>query len=661
MGQEHKIALDYKATLDGKTFDHKQKDTKVGFELVMKVLAVPETKVGKVTLGCTLMKQVLSECTTVEDYEGYAEKLMQRAGVDEDEWKKVMNKAFKDYWESNSDAASGRIECPNPGDWILPSKLGKDAYLWVYVYVGCFGYKSSLNPMESIQAVGVHHVYLYKRSVGEGYWKKVRRKSFQPDYKDYIYKNDKGFTTKTDITSHQGISKYRMDCLEYTGSERHNSNCKGEFLEAGIEFVEPLEYYKPGDPIQTTYCTNTKHSETVCSEDMNLPTIEAYLQSPISNDILGYIDNSEGKFQFQALLQHVKTEEREKQIVSIYDIQERAWATMPGNEVGDTILVYFNISNGQKRHDHQWIYTYVWEEGKMPANTTTYAELEKDLKWYDPSKNHDNDGPNGWVLIPIAIGGVLGAGGCARMLIRGRGNSKLQKKPLISQNENDQRYHELRYNTEDIQAIRGMQVTEQQYNQFVSDQQQLMAYLYDKCYTTSVVLDKTGDVAITVMDKTKLGKPIALPLKLTKTFGKGLLEDALNEDNPTIKNVSEIFIKNTVKVMGEAGKEYVPDLVGATGFGGKVMVQTAIDTSTSMFTNMGEGGVVDVDNVKKDAVKSVFMNAIGNIEYGDFAKFEGDKDIFKGIGEYIKFTTDFVTDEHVQDVTGMNQATGWKK
>ena len=453
-GDEDKISIDYKAMFDNESYSHDRLASDAvaggnsdGYEIDVEVNVVPALKAGNTSIGYSLMKNSIHESNKYEEIGSKLNNAIQEASKEDlirwgEEFKKNTLSVV------GGDKPFGRLEFNTK--WT-PPVIGDDAFMMITVTVKSttLYYSVNMTPL----TLKVRQIYLYKINLAEGHWKQVNSKIIWPDYKNYKYKGD--ITTETVISYGVGWVQYRMDCIEHQAdvNEYHKGNCQGEFLEAGISYVEPLTYYAPGNLVQTTYCTKTTHSEKVCPRGLAFPVIQAYLTTPADNKIVAYLENEEGKYLFEALHKHVKTEEATNwgmdvvHVMNVADIKERAKAAMPGHEVGDTVLVNFLISNGQRKHDYMKVYTYVWDESDKPVNTASYEEMERKMKWFVPG--NDDDSSSEWVLIPIVIGGVLGGGGVVGWILL-----KPKAKPLLDPDRKDKRYYEVLHNTTDDNAIR---------------------------------------------------------------------------------------------------------------------------------------------------------------------------------------------------------------
>jgi hypothetical protein len=438
-----------------------------------------------------------------------------------------------------------------------------------------------------------------------------------------------------------------MDCTEnqVESSVYHKGNCQGEFLEAGVSFVDPLKYYAPGNLIQTTFCTKTTHSDKVCPHGLAFPVIQAYLTTPSDNKIIAYLENAEGKHLFEALHKHVKTEEAtnwgmvDVHVMNVADINEKADAAMPGHEVGDTVLVNYFISNGQRKHDRMVVYTYVWDNSDKPVNTATYEDKKEKTKWYVPG-NDDDDSSSDWVLIPIVIGGVLGGGGVVGWIL-------LRSKPksLLNPDKKDKRYYEVTYNITDDKAIRQMQKKEQMIHQIDANTEIELGDNFHNRVVTAVILDKSGDVAVEVLDN--LGeKLISRTFKHGKTYLKGLAEDLVDG-----KEIKISIMKSTVKVFNDEAKEFLPKVLAKENdLGHKVYLKTTSDLFSNTFIKILEdGNDFDRNKVLSDTVLNGIGNFLDEFKFEDLTEIEGNKEIMKGLGEYLKRVFSYGTDSDVQD------------
>ena len=480
-----------------------------------------------------------------------------------------------------------------------------------------------------------------------GHWRQVNKKYIRPEFKNYRYKGD--ITTETVMEYGADWVQYRMDCLEYPtdNSQYHRGKCQGEFLEAGIAYVEPMIYYEPQSPVQTTYCTKTTHSEKVCPQGLDFPVIQAYLTAPADNNkIIAYLENAEGKHLFEALHNHVKTEEPtdwgmvDVHVMNVADIKERANALMPGHEVGDTVLINYLISNGQRKHDRRIVYTYVWEEGKMPANKATFEEMEKKMKWFVPG--NEDDSTNKWVWILIVTTGALGGGGVVGLILL---KSKPKPKPLFNPDKKDKRYHEVMYNTTDDNAIRQMQSNEQMIHQVNANTEIELGDNFHNRVVTAVILDKSGDVAVEVLDN--LGeKLISRTFKHGKTYLKGLAEDLVDG-----KEIKISIMKSTVKVFNDEAKEFLPKVLAKENdLGHKVYLKTTSDLFSNTFIKILEdGNDFDRNKLLSDTVLNGIGNFLDEFKFEDLTEIEGNKEIMKGLGEYLKRVFSYGTDSDVQD------------
>ena len=495
---------------------------------------------------------------------------------------------------------------------------------------------------------------IVKGDEGKGFWRQVSTRYQRNEYSSYTYTDASNRKTETHAKSNAGWVEYRMECLEdpSNSSTYHDGSCKDEFLEEKIAYAQPLKYYEPGDVVQTTYRTRTKHSEQACPSTLSRPSMLAYLRTPQGKQVLEYLENTEGKHMFKSLAKAMDTEEpvlwglwsKKKKLMHYQDITEQATATMPEHEVGDTVLLCFYATNGQQKHNQLVTYTYVWEEGEMPANPTSYSEMVKLMDKILPQDDGDESGPGGWIWIPFVViggGGGIGVYKWLRDIIKNKG-TKPKDKTLVDQTKKDRRYYENLYDTTDDKGIRNMQKTDQQIAEEDSRLTSTLGDVYKNAHGNAVFLDKAGDVAITVLDKSQVYKPLAKVLKLGKTYIKNLMEDML--DN---RGVVESNFRSTVKTLGDWGKDTIPEMSGAKDFTGKVFIKTTIDGVTNILTNPD-----DIQKAKEDTAKSFLLNMPGSIDFEGFTDIDGNKPIMEGLGEYVNFSVDIATDDNVQDAIG---------
>lgn len=646
IGQENKITMDVVTRLDDKAYSDEAFNKAIGLANLsateralvqlngvrrefhptsLGILIAPEMKLGKKTVGFSYWKHLFDTNNNPQKIEEIVDKMVDESGATEQQrenWEESM-KMLK-FRRDDSD----RLTCDET--YTPLTALGDEAFMIISMSTGFYSRNAGF---PSSNKCAVNHIYLYKITHGTGYWRKVGMGTVKPR-KVIEMNHQDGNVIQTLLFPEEGRSIFRYTCLDGRGGKKHN--CKDESLETGIAYTLPLDYYAPGDAVQTTYCTNTEHTEPFCSPHFQFPIAQAYLRTPVREEVLAYLENSLGKHLFQALRDHITTEkpgllstEKEEEL-NISDIQERACTTMPGHEVGDTVLLVYEISNNQQGLKHAYCYTYVWQEGEMPANPNTFADLEKKTTWFDPSKKDDDDDdtdggssfPIQWIWIPLGLGGVLVSvkgGGLLISKIKGLVPKKGTPQ-LINPNKKDRTYYQNLYNTEDVKAINNIQLRRQMNDQIISDTWNFIGDKHNTNVKVAVTLDKSGDVSIVILNQVGASK-LSKGLSLSKTFLKGTAEDLAKG-----KNIGQTVYINALKTANEVA---IDGLTGdKAGYLKKVFMGTLKDTTNSVVTQLDNSSYKSMDDnefikeVGKDLNKSLILNSLTNINVGKFTQSE---------------------------------------
>lgn len=181
VGEENKIEIKVKTTLDGQPFDIDQlwgdlKKAAKKYNLVNKfershtvdldIIVTPEVTVGNTTLGYDMMQSILANSTNEDDLETYSKRYVANA----DNPEAVQEALEKQYEEKGGimtwgsclrDKAEGRLYCTD--DWSQQLVLGKESYMVVSVKAA-YSTDNGIAPNGATKMLSyaVTQFYLYK-------------------------------------------------------------------------------------------------------------------------------------------------------------------------------------------------------------------------------------------------------------------------------------------------------------------------------------------------------------------------------------------------------------------------------------------------------------------------------------------------------------------
>lgn len=173
IGEENKIALDVRATLDGSAYSLNllRKDlpsaAQESFSINVEVGVMPEVVLGKDTIGFTLFRNFLEQSDNIGDIDKYLVRYIDNLGIDAEEAGEALNRAYEDgsaVWRSTlKDKDSGRLY--NDEAWSQNLSLGKEAYLMVIVKTTL---QSRMYMALKTSSYTISQYYLYKNYANGG-------------------------------------------------------------------------------------------------------------------------------------------------------------------------------------------------------------------------------------------------------------------------------------------------------------------------------------------------------------------------------------------------------------------------------------------------------------------------------------------------------------
>ena len=127
---------------------------------------------------------------------------------------------------------------------------------------------------------------------------------------------------------------------------------------------------------------------------------------------------------------------------------------------------------------------------------------------------------------------------------------------------------------------------------------------------------------------------------------KGLAEDLVDG-----KEIKISIMKSTVKVFNDEAKEFLPKVLAKENdLGHKVYLKTTSDLISNTFIKILEdGNDFDRNKLLSDTVLNGIGNFLDEFKFEDLTEIEGNKEIMKGLGEYLKRVFSYGTDSDVQD------------
>lgn len=173
IGEEDKIVLDVKATIDGSGYslDLLRKDlpaaAQENYSINMEVGVMPEVAFGKDTIGFTLLSNFLAQCDDIGDLEKYLMRFMENLGEGAEDAAEILNQAYEDGsagWSCTiKDKDSGRLY--NDEAWSQNLSLGKESYMMVLVQTTL---KSRMPMALKTSSYTITQYYLYKNYANGG-------------------------------------------------------------------------------------------------------------------------------------------------------------------------------------------------------------------------------------------------------------------------------------------------------------------------------------------------------------------------------------------------------------------------------------------------------------------------------------------------------------